>query len=432
MLGGKKERSLEVQAFYEGTQNVGREVPLDGITARFAQEQTLVRRAAAKPLQQLEAEIEILKQRDADAGTHWRKLEACTDGMPPQIVLPVLAVLSAVFAGCGEAILISPLMEGFGISNLDEQHFSAFVVVLTASGFCKIAFQMLGLSVNHKAQENARVKSRSERFKKVVMQTLLVGFTGALIFMLSRFRAGSMIFAASLQQSALGRFFNEYRELTNWTVTLLTVALPIFAAVALNWGLRGLQLACEWRKARRIFLKVSRQLNEKSKTLEALCEERACRLAALEQERQMWTSDYLREYRLGELIGVRQRPFREVVIKIYAVASLILLVWLWLDPVPVESAIAKGFLAMLATLGLGGFYAYFVLQSWERPSPEQIYKHRAVIWREDRRQPATLLVADTIEQTEQVGQESEAEPLRVNATVASLNGNHRFQQERSL
>jgi hypothetical protein len=123
---------------------------------------------------------------------------------------------------------------------------------------------------------------------------------------------------------------------------------------------------------------------------------------------------------------------REIVIKIGAVASLILVAWLLLDPVPVESAIAKGFLAMFATLGLGSFYAYCALQSWERPSAEQIYKHRAVIWRDDMQQPAISIAPSNAEQVEQVEQGSEAEAFRVNATAAGLKRNYQFQQARRL
>src|SRR2546423_4493346 len=421
MLGKSKARFIEVQAFYDGTQGIGIDAGLAGISARCAEQQTLVRRGAASRRHQLEAEIETLAERQTDAEAQWHKLEARTVGLSPQVVQPLLALVSALAASYGEAILLAPVMDGFGIADPDEQRLTAGVLVLCASGFCKLAMHALALTADQQLEKRQPTAGRARQIKQVIIQTLLVCFTLALVFALGSFRAGEMIFAASLQQTALGRFFGEYRELTNWTVTLLTVALPIYAAAALNWGLAGLRLARAWRRARRVFLRDSKRLNARRQALAGLIEECDCRSSALEHRRQEWTSVYQREYQLGQRIGARRQPLWQVVIKISAVAAGILATWLWLDPVPLPSPIAKGFLAMLATAALGGGYAYCVLRACERPSPEALYRHRAVIWREEGQwaeQTIAPEVAPSIEQANTVA------PRQAQATAAYGNGNH--------
>ncbi|HKQ08182.1 MAG TPA: hypothetical protein VJ464_23860 [Blastocatellia bacterium] len=421
MSGKSKGRFIEEQAFYDGTQGVGTDAGLTGIDARCAEQQARVRGDAASRCHRLEAEIESLTQRQADTAGHWRKLEARTDGLPPQVVQPLLAILSAVAASYGEAILLASVMDGFGIADLDDQRLAAGVLVFCAGGFCKLAMHMLGLAADQQSPEHPGAASRAQQIKQIVIKTLLVCFTLALVFALGSFRAGEMIFAASLQHTALGRFFGEHRGLTNWTVTLLTVALPVYAAAALNWGLAGLRLARAWRNARRAFRRDGERLNQKRKALAAFAEQRDCRIAALEHQRREWASVYLREYQLGQRIGARRQPLWQVAIKISAVAAGILAIWLWLDPVPLPSPIAKGFLAMLATAALGGGYAYCVLQAWERPAPEQVYQHRAVIWREDERwaeEAITPGVAQSIEQA------NAAAPREAQVGAAYGNGNH--------
>lgn len=420
MFGKSKAGFIEEQAFYDGTQGIGLDAGLAGLSVRFAEQQTLVRRDTASRRHRLESIIETLSQRQADAEVQWRRLEARTDGLPPQVVQPLLAILSAA-ASYGEAILLAPVMDGFGIADPNDQWLAAGVLVFCAGGLCKISMHLLGLTTDEPSAESQPVESPGPQIKQIVIKTLLVCFTLALIFALGGFRAGEMIFAASLQQTALGKFFGEYQKLVNWTITLLTMALPIYAAAALNWGLAGLRLARAWRKARRAFLRDSERLNAKRHALAAYTEEYDCRIAACEHQRQEGANSYLREFQLGQRIGARRQPLWQVVIKISAAMAAILVIWLWLDPVRLPSPIAKGFLAMLATAAFGGSYAYRVLQQWERPSPEELNKHRAVIWREDNQplEPITAYeIAEPIEQT------SASEPLPAQATAARGNGNH--------
>jgi len=414
-------KGKKAQAFYDGTQDVGSEESLAGIAARFAEQQTLVRRDAAGRCKRIEVEIETLASRQSDTEAQWRSLEDRTNGLPPQIAQPLLAVLSAAAASYGEAILLAPVMDGFGIADPDEQRLAAGILVLCAGGLCKLAMHALDLADDEQAKESETTESRARQIRNITIKTLVICFALALVFALGSFRAGQMIFAASLQQTALGRFFGQYGELTNWTVTLLTVALPVYAAAALNWGLRGLRLARAWRRARRAFLRDVELLNRKHKALEAMVEERDCRIAALDHQREAWESDYMREYNLGQRIGARRQPLWQVVIKISAVAMAILVLWLWLDPVPLDSSIAKGFLAMLAAAALGGGYAYRALQAWERPSPGQVYKHRAVIWREDERLLEQTFAPGAAQPIERA---SDGAMCQARATAACAVGNH--------
>jgi hypothetical protein len=332
------------------------------------------------------------------------------------MALPLLAVLSAAVVVAGEGIFLAPVMDGLGIAEPLQQYLLAIVLVLVSSGLLKIAFHQLrsaqvedddraatGLNqseaTDHHADGDAdpvtadpvsapsappKQRSRYSRSFKLAGAGLLSLFAVALVFVLGWWRAEELIYAGSIDQDQLGNFLAENPTLTRAVITLLTVGLPIFAAVAFEWGFDSLHHAWQWRKARRANLRYSRQLNAAQKELEAKNQQLEHHNAALEEQRKEWEGAYYQEHELGTIVGAHKQPLWQVVLKIIAVLFIILLIcYLVLDQwlaIVVPSALLR---LLMYVIGFGGLYAYFALKSWDRPNPEQLHKQRRTIWRSE-------------------------------------------------
>ncbi|MEK6320465.1 MAG: hypothetical protein AABN33_02155 [Acidobacteriota bacterium] len=407
-MTGKKTIHIEAEGFCDGTQGVSSDNRLVEIDGHFAKERQTVRHSAARPQKRLEALIDTLKARVADAEKLWRKLEALTDGVPPQIALPLLAVLSAAAVVPAEAVFVAPVLDGLGVSDPVEQLVFAGVLVLASSGLLKIAIHQLRNLQHHSvgrptvreettqrdAETNATAArplsepgaSSFARGFKIATSTLMILFAVSLVSFLGWWRAEELIFAGSVGGDELGEFLGENPTLTRVVITLLTIGLPVFAAIAFEHGFDSLHAAWQWRKARRAHRRHAKALNDAQKQLEARDAEVEHQVAALDEQRKEWRGSYLHNHELGTIVGAHRRPLRQVVLKIAAVAVLIFAIWLLLDPLVsayIESPVNRAMLAVLLTFSLGGLYAARAIKSWDRPSPEELYKHRRVIWRNE-------------------------------------------------
>ena len=392
MISSRQARSVEAEGFYHGTQGVNPDAAQAELQAQFNQHQEKVRNDATPLIKQQQAKLTTLTRHQADAEKHWRKLESHTGGMPPQMALPLLASISALLVVIGEGIFLAPVMDGFGIADPLQQSILAIVLVLTSSGLLKLAIHQLQppLTLKIGGQDTgADEKERSLRQKtgfKVVLAALLSVFALSLVFVLGWWRAEEMIFAASLQPGEAAGFLGHNRTLTTVCVVLLTVGLPVFAAIAFEYAFNHLYLAWEWRKARHAFLSSSRHLDQTSKRIEAMNERMNHQINSLDEQRKEWTNAYLQSYELGRKVGANREPLWPVVVKILAVTMCALLICLLFDPVLasyITSAVTRGLIYSCATLGLTGLYASRALKAWRRPSPLQLYKQRATIWRNE-------------------------------------------------
>lgn len=424
MFRKTKTTHIEAEGFCDGTQGVSPDNRLIEIDGHFAKEQQTVRHAAARPQKRLEALIDTLKVRLADAEKLWRKLEALTDGVPPQIALPLLAVLSAGAVVPAEAVFVAPVLDGLGVSDPLEQLVFAGVLVLASGGLLKVAIHQLR-NLQHHGVRSLTVKEEATnrlaettanaarplsepgaspfaRPFKIATSTLMILFAVSLVSFLGWWRAEELIFAGSVGGDELGKFLSENPTLTRVVITLLTIGLPVFAAIAFEYGFDSLHNAWQWRKSRRAYHGYTHRLNNAQKELEAHNAEVEHQVAALDEQRKEWRGAYLHNHELGKIVGAHRRPLRQVVLKIAAVALLIFAIWLLLDPFVsayIESPVNRGMLAVLLTFSLGGLYAVRAIKLWDRPSPEELYKHRRVIWRnetdEQKRPPAPPDVFDT-------------------------------------
>jgi hypothetical protein len=383
-----EQKSVAAEGFRDGTQEIKPEAALEQLLARCAQQQAEVRYAAARKENRWEARIELLSRRLPELEAHWRAVKAETAGRILPIVLPLLAVPASFLAIGGEAILLAPVMDGFGITQPFWQFFAAVVLILVASGLLKSALhQLRSCSVAEPEQETPRARNWSK-----------IGLTGALtllvcafVFVLGWFRAEQMIFAGRRQGGALGEFLAHNPNLTLACVTLLTIGLPVFTAVACEWGLDRLRLAWERHKTCLDFWRSTWQLQFARKRLNSVITRCHYRVTVLAERQKELAAIYWQNYELGQVIGARQQPWWQVFCLILAVPLLILAAWLLVEqilPVHAFSGLLRGMFYAFSALGLSGLHAYRLLKAWERPTARQLYRQRATLWRGTTQSPA--------------------------------------------
>ena len=375
----KTEQTVSAEGFHHGSQGVGSDYSLDEIAARFSQQKLIARLRIIDRIKRIEAQVATLESRSNDATRYWQYLQDKGERMPPEIVAPLLAFALAACAALGEVVLLGPVMDGFGIADPQAQYFTAGVLVFVASGLLDIWIRRVPDS------SDAQTPRRSS-FLSVILTVFFTLLVFGLLVSLGWWRAEEMIFAASVRQGAWGRFLAQNSTLTRVSVTLLTMGLPIFAAIAFRWSFDRLRYAREWRRARRGTRCLTSRLNTARKHLEAETEKLETRLALIEKRKREQENLYLQARELGRIIGARQVPFRHVALKIASLMLVIMMGWLLLDPfisLYILSVEARTLLCVIATLGLGGLYASAAIRSWSRPSPKKLYSQKSIIWRSD-------------------------------------------------
>ena len=228
MLNRKKGiRSVEAEGFYHGTQGTAPGAMQLELEAHFKCSQEEIPEAAITPLKQLEATVEVLKRRSTSAGNHWQTLETETKGMPPEIIMPLLAIILASLAIGGEAVLLAPVMDGFGIGDRLWQFFTACVLVLVSSGLLELSIRQMRPTEDDNHDENKTSKSQEKRegYNKAALVTtiLLTAFAFTFVFVLGWWRAEEMIYASGLVQGAWASFLSQNQMLTRVCVILLTL-----------------------------------------------------------------------------------------------------------------------------------------------------------------------------------------------------------------
>lgn len=384
-------RHIDAEGFQAGTQGVAPDAQLSEIAAFFAQLKERVIQEATDRIRRLEAKIETLKRRLYDAEGRWSDLQIITDGMPPAAVLPLCAVAVALLVVLGEATFLAPVMDAFGIADPMAQILLAGVIVVVTSGLVEITKRQL---VSHTEQGKPDYAAEQELaprrigfgiYLKAALLCFLTFVSLTLVFFLGWWRAEQMIFAASLQHAgAWKQFMASNPGLTRAVVVLLTTGLPVFVALVFEWGLDGVRLAWEWRKARFQCHRFSKLLNAAQKKLEAESEKRESRLTELDNTREEWNSSYEHHHALGQQIGARKTQLWRVILKIAAVVLVIAACCFLLDPYLssyINSSSDRLLIYALAPLGLGGLYAAYAVRAWDRPSARQLFKQRATIWR---------------------------------------------------
>jgi hypothetical protein len=389
-INQKETRTVVAEGFRDGTQGVNPGPAQEEINALFARQKEQDNHDATERIKKLEGQVEQLERRKLDAERHWADLEILTGGMPPQIVLPLTAVLLSALVVVGESVFLAPVMDGFGIADLMWQYLLAAVIVITCSGLIEITKrEWLQTRVDRDSNKSAgphAEQTKSVHWGRRVFFAFMALLALLLVSILGWWRAEEMMFAASAQSGEWQDFLSQNATLTRCVVILLTTGLPVFVALAFEWGLDGLRLAWEWRKSRRDYRKTSATLERTRKDLEGEFEKKNSRQKALDELREEWKQAYLQNHELGRRVGARRLPLWRVILKIGAVVFVIVMICLLADPL-VSGYILSDFTRLLlytcVTIGLGGLYAAHAIKAWDRPNARQLYKQQATLWRSD-------------------------------------------------
>ena len=389
-INQKETRMVEAEGFRDGTQNVCSGPALNEISALFARQKEQENHDATERIKTLEGRVEQLSQHKLDVERHWADLEILTGGMPPQIILPLTAVLLSALVVIGEAIFLAPVMDGFGIADPTWQYLLATVIVITCSGLIEITkrewLQARGERDRDKSKGQQVEQAKSAHWGRRLFFGFMALLALLLVSILGWWRAEEMMFAASAQSGKWQEFLSQNATLTRCVVVLLTTGLPIFVALAFEWGLDGLRLAWEWRKSRRDYRKTFAALEKTRKALEGEFEKKESRQKALDELREEWKQAYLQNHELGQRVGARRLPLWRVILKIGAVVFVIIAVCLLADTLVssyVLSDLTRILLYACLTVGLGGLYAAHAIKAWDRPTARQLYKQQATLWRSE-------------------------------------------------
>lgn len=226
-------RHIEAEGNYDGVHCLEVPTPTEReIEAEFERGKHEAEFTAVEKTKQLEAKAAILSSRKDEVEQHWRHFEAETRGMRPPVVLPLVAIGASVLAAYGESLLIAPVMDGFGIASRTAQFAAAWTVVVIAAGLFHFAAKRIHGAM---LREEAGASAQSPVIGRLITAAaicLAIAFAGYFGW----WRAGVMIFTGEARQGAWGAFLHGHAGLTRICVTLLTIGLPLFAAVALDWG----------------------------------------------------------------------------------------------------------------------------------------------------------------------------------------------------
>jgi hypothetical protein len=376
----KRIRHVEAEGFYHGTQGVGREPMLVQIAAQFEATRAEVREKFARILKRLEARMEVLRERKGRAEARLAEVVAETGGRRPEILAPLFWLALGLCAVVGEVILIAPVLDGWGIADPEMQLFAAAVIVLTASGLFE---RVLRRVKDGSHPEPARV-SGSAGVRHLVT-VLLAVFALALLAAFGWWRANEMIFASSVSGGEWGSFLARNPDLTRTSVILLTLGLPLFAALTMDWGFRELRLGFAWHRAERTVAHCAETLRKLPKRHEEKTLALGEKLKGLQEEERKTAHAYLEHHELGVILGAVKEHPAWIVLRAMGLVLLLVAACLLLDPLlarHVESSRARVIFYILATAGTIALYLAHALGHRERPTSRDLYRNRAVRWRD--------------------------------------------------
>jgi len=371
MANKNETKFIEAIAYRHGTQNIGQQDALHEVKARFETLREEESRRATDRIKQLEAKTDTLVKRRTDADERWLQMKTLTDGREPEFAKPLLAVVIAFALIGADGQLLAPVMDGLNITDALAQLVVAIVLVTAFSVLLKVS---------------VHIYRQQQRKLWLVLAPAVFSVIALAIFGWWR---GTEVVFASLQTDNSNTFASDNPTLTKLFVTLATIALPVGAALALEYGLEKLRLMNEWRKARRDHMKFSKALDRSQKTLEAATEKRDHQREKLAQTRDEWLAAARQAHAEGQQVGAHKESLSSLLLKVIPIGMLILAASLILSYVFVDRSLseyisndaARFGLYLLGALGQAGSYAQRAFRRWNRPSAEELYARRPTHFR---------------------------------------------------
>lgn len=364
-------RFIEAEAYRNGYENVPIDDSLAETAADFAQMQQRVGRESADAVKDLEGKRAVAAHRRADGETRWQMWRETTNGIVPPLAAPLGRIWAAFAAMAGEAVLLAPLMDLFGVADQTFQFVLASVIVVVLALLIELPIHLRRINFNRYA---------------VCAVAATVGFG---LIALGVFRAFGLQAIEAKNSVLIGGFLDENSILSAIVIAFLTVGLPVGAAFAFETGWHGLSRWRQWRKARRDWLKYAKRHETIVKKLAAETEKRDLKIAELDRQCQAWLAAKRQAHGEGLRSTARRKPFWEIAFLLFGGCLLIAVLtlafaYIFCDEnlaAVVESDLGRFALYFGFALGLMSIFAFYVLKRWNSPTAAQLYDERTVAWR---------------------------------------------------
>jgi len=354
-----KQKQIEHEGFYHGSQNCDPRESLAEIESKFNQKMEIVSHKATPRIKQLEANIEDSRQRLPTALERLSSITERHNGRLPEIAVPAFMVVMGIFAMLAESGMLAPFMDMFDITNPVWQHLAA----LAFGCACAV---MLHLSIESLTPR--RFEPNIQKLLRVLGVFCLLGLIWAGIL-----RGRQAAYGASLSGSPLAGFLGNNPVLAMIVYTFFTVAFPVAGAVAISFGVKA---AREWREyllAKREVSHLNSIQAKAPKELESEQRKLSHELTNLDQTKKEWQKAYLVQHERGTNMGAAQTPKWMVWVKAAFVALLALLLSL--------PAMAMPIIPVVVTItAFVGAWVYFH-KAWAHPKPHQLYSQQNVEFR---------------------------------------------------
>ncbi len=371
---------IEPFAYRDGTQGISQTDSERMTEAIFEQKREEETKAAADKIKNLEATKETLAIRKTDAEEHWNLMKAFNKGREPEAAKPLLAVFSAVALVVAEGWLLTPAMDGLSTTEFYQQWFVATAIVGAYSVWLKMA-----------------IHSYKQPQRKNWLIIAPAAFSIVALSVFGWWRGHEVIFAG-LQKG--NNFAATVPFLTIFFMTLTTIALPVGAAFALEYGVEKLRHFNEWKKARDDFFGFTSSLNKTVKQLEAENEKLARARETLAQKREEWLAAARQAHLEGFRNGAYKKPLRDVLLPIFwfallVFAGVLIVAYIVFDESFadfIRTDVARFALYVMIATGITGVFAERVLKSWNRPTAEDLYSARVTHFENTTHPDATKMI----------------------------------------
>lgn len=378
-------RLIEADAYGRGYENVPIDDSLAETAADFAAKQEKVRRESADAVKRLEGETAVAKHRLDDADESRKMWHDATNGVVPPVAAPFGKIVAAFAAMAGEAVLLAPLMDLFGVKDENFQYVLAGVIVVVLALLVELPIYLWRKEFN--------------RYAAAAVGAVI----GLGLISLGIFRAFGLQAIEAKKSALISGFLDENSLLSAIVIAFLTAGLPVGAAFAFETGWHGLSRWQQWKRSRRDALRFAKLHKLTIKKLEGEIEKRDKFIAEIEETKESWLAAMRQAHKEGLLSKQRRKPFWEIAPLLFGGCLLILaaetaFAYIFCDTSLsefIESDSGRFTLYFGFALGLMSLFAFYVVKRWRSPNTAQFYADRPIVWRGDAeaRQPKLIETA---------------------------------------
>lgn len=347
-------QSLEAVAYFEGAHGTDLKPGLERIQATFDQKVAQLGHEAVAREKKHEETLGQVNAMLPSAEARAANINSLIGDEKPQLLVPLLAILAALFMAAAEVVLLAPALDVLYITSPVAQYFAAVGIMCVSC----LAF--------HFAWESF-TSVRFPRIWKATTRGIALGVAGFLVIW-GILRGEQVAFASNLNDNPLGRFLSGHPILAAGFYVFVTLAVPLVVATATHFGFHHLRDWREWSSANALLKGLKQSKVNAEKQLETEREQHKQALKQLGQEGAEWKATYQIHHERGRKHLAVQDPITLVYLKTAGAAILASLALCWAP----ASIVAGG----ATVTGIVAFLHF--RRKREHPNPEQYYAIQSV------------------------------------------------------